>query len=134
MTSSNSVDLSSLTSKAEMTRRERSLLDKLDKLFGTASVPDHNPPTVGKGDVPAVVDEPPHPPTPSSSVGPSSGSTSVKYALFALCSVCIQFALHYVSLISDTINSLFHDSSYIIKSICLFLLAYVAYKHIDRFL
>lgn len=125
MTSLNAVDISSLSTNAEMTRRERMLLDRLDKLFNTSP-----PPPV----VEPVVEPPPRPTT--EACDPSStGSTtsSVKYALFALCSVGIQFALHYITLISDTINSLFHDSSYIIKSICLFLLAFFSYKHIDRF-
>jgi hypothetical protein len=98
------------------------LLDRLDKLFNTSP-----PPPV----VEPVVEPPPRPTT--EACAPSSTTSSVKYALFALCSVGIQFALHYITLISDTINSLFHDSSYIIKSICLFLLAFFSYKHIDRF-
>ena len=122
MTSLNAVDISSLSTNAEMTRRERMLLDRLDKLFNTSP----QPPVVEP-----VVEPPPRPKT--EACDPSSTTSSVKYALFALCSVGIQFALHYITLISDTINSLFHDSSYIIKSICLFLLAFFSYKHIDRF-
>lgn len=122
MTSLNAVDISSLSTNAEMTRRERMLLDRLDKLFNTSP-----PPPV----VEPVVEPPPRPTT--EACEPSSTTSSMKYALFALCSVGIQFALHYIALISDTINGLFHDSSYIIKSICLFLLAFFSYKHIDRF-
>ena len=120
MTSLNSVDIASLTTNADMTKRERMLIDKLDKLFpASAQV------------VETAVEREQTPPI--ASCTPSSTSSSVKYALFALCSVGIQFSLHYISLISDTINNLFHDSSYIIKSICLFLLAFFSYKHVDRF-
>ncbi len=120
MTSSNTVDISSLTTNADITRRERGLLEKLDQLFSLsvpASTVDMDTPQDAK------------PPAPYISRATSS---TVKYALFALCSVCIQFALHYISLISDTINNMFHDRSYIVKSICLFLLAFVSYKQIDR--
>ena len=133
MTSSNSVDISSLTTRVDITKREKTLLARLEQLFDVSTPPPNersSPPDSHVGGRPS---DPPPPSTPEIAPKSSSMSTSIKYALFALCSVCIQFALHYVSIISDTINGLFHDSSHIIKSVCLFLLAYVSYKHIDRF-
>lgn len=129
MASRNSVDISSLSTEASMTRRERGLLEKLDQLFhSSATTTDPAVDTAHTTTDPASTARCDHPPDGKRT------TSSVKYALFALCSVCIQFALHYVSLISDTINSLFQDSSYIIKSICLFLLAYFSYKQVDRML
>ncbi len=136
MASHNSVDISSLTTNADMTRMEHSLLDQLDKLF---NVPTAQPNNIKTGNASMNLQDQQGAGVVDSDIQATnleqqscSSASPIKYALFALCSVCIQFALHYVSLISDTINGVFTDSSYIIKSICLFLLAYISYKHIDR--
>jgi len=130
MASRNAVDLSTLTAHATITRRERGLLETLDRLLqpneSASPAVDAPPPATSS------ISPPVSPRTPTAPAATSSTSTTLKHVLFALCAACIQFALHYIGMISDTINGVFPDSAYIIKSLCVFLLAYLAYKHIDR--